>query len=73
MRTCRANAVGAHRLVKMLENAFAKVFARRIDPVRKLVACCGAADGFAGSRQAGQGRRQLLMRGRAGDRLARTG
>ena len=73
MRTCRADAIGPNRLVKVLENAFAEIFARRIHPVRQFVARRGAADGLAGIRQAGQRRRQLLMRRRAGNRLAGAG
>ncbi len=62
MRTCRPDPIRPNRLIKVLENAFTKVFARRIHAVRKLVARRGAADGLAGMRQAGQRRRQLLLR-----------
>ena len=63
----------ARPLIKMFENAFSKVFARRIESRRKLVACCGATDGLAGARQTGQRRRQLLVGRRACNRLARAG
>ena len=61
MRTCRANPVRANGFVKVLEIAFAEVFAECIDPVRKLIAGCGISNRLAGHGQTGQGGGHFLM------------